>query len=69
MLSTGYSSSVLEQVVAIHSGMATEWAGLVSSQASGASVFSDIRHLAAIQYKADVVLAGGRTPQLSCERT
>ncbi|GFW38107.1 hypothetical protein TNCV_835461 [Trichonephila clavipes] len=33
-------SSALEQVVAIHSGMAAEWAGLVSSQAKPVEVYS-----------------------------
>ncbi|GFS78736.1 uncharacterized protein TNCV_3149021 [Trichonephila clavipes] len=32
-------SSALEQVVAIHSDMATEWSGLVSSQAKPVDVY------------------------------
>ncbi|GFV90963.1 hypothetical protein TNCV_1248521 [Trichonephila clavipes] len=37
-------------------------------QITPANVLMDIRHLA-VQYEVDVALAGGRTPQLSCERT
>ncbi|GFS85981.1 hypothetical protein TNCV_1219741 [Trichonephila clavipes] len=39
MLLVGYSSSP-EHVVAIHSGMATEWSGLVRSQAKAVKVYS-----------------------------
>ncbi|GFX48803.1 uncharacterized protein TNCV_3479871 [Trichonephila clavipes] len=35
-------SSALEQVVAIHSGMATKWTGLVSSHAKPVEVYSQV---------------------------
>ncbi|GFV67636.1 uncharacterized protein TNCV_4623161 [Trichonephila clavipes] len=35
-----FKSSVLEQVVAIHYDMASEWAGFVSSQAQPVEVYS-----------------------------
>ncbi|GFX86718.1 hypothetical protein TNCV_1409151 [Trichonephila clavipes] len=44
MSSAGYSSSTLEQVIAIHSGMAAEWAGLVSSHAKSVEVPRDWAH-------------------------